>query len=162
MLQRAEDEELACYLLQLTAALRYEPSHDSRLARFLVDRCALQNVHIAGIDSPQQPTQLGSLVVRATMKLISQCECIFMHRRLVRTKIPTGVVLSCCNAIRPEKVPNKQRHLLLTRLAAGRRTTGAWARRCTGCCTRSGRTRCLGRGCSTFTSPSRPPPRPPR
>jgi phosphatidylinositol 3-kinase len=38
VLQRAEDEELACYLLQLTAALRYEPSDNSRLARFLVER----------------------------------------------------------------------------------------------------------------------------
>ena len=38
VLQRAEDDELACYLLQLTAALRYEPSDSSRLARFLVER----------------------------------------------------------------------------------------------------------------------------
>lgn len=44
VLQRAEDEELACYLLQLTAALRYEPSDSSRLARFLVERC------VAGCD----------------------------------------------------------------------------------------------------------------
>jgi Phosphoinositide 3-kinase family, accessory domain (PIK domain) len=40
VLQRAEDDELACYLLQLTAALRYEPSDSSRLARFLVERWA--------------------------------------------------------------------------------------------------------------------------
>lgn len=46
VLQRAEDEELACYLLQLTAALRYELSDDSRLARFLVERC-VQNAHNA-------------------------------------------------------------------------------------------------------------------
>jgi Phosphoinositide 3-kinase family, accessory domain (PIK domain) len=42
VLQRAEDEELACYLLQLTAALRYEPSDNSRLARFLVERCVVK------------------------------------------------------------------------------------------------------------------------
>ncbi|MCO5578082.1 hypothetical protein L7F22_031920 [Adiantum nelumboides] len=46
VLERAEDEELQCYLLQLVQALRFERSEKSRLAHFLVDRAA-QNVDIA-------------------------------------------------------------------------------------------------------------------
>ena len=38
VLKRADDEELRYYLLPLVQALRYEPSDDSRLARFLVSR----------------------------------------------------------------------------------------------------------------------------
>ena len=40
VLQRTDDEELLYYLLQLVQALRYESSHDSRLARFIVGRAA--------------------------------------------------------------------------------------------------------------------------
>lgn len=38
VLERAEDEELQCYLLQLVQALRFERSDKSRLAFFLVQR----------------------------------------------------------------------------------------------------------------------------
>lgn len=39
VLERADDEELRCYLLQLVQALRFERSDKSRLALFLVQRC---------------------------------------------------------------------------------------------------------------------------
>ena len=38
VLERADDEELQCYLLQLVQALRFERSDKSRLALFLVNR----------------------------------------------------------------------------------------------------------------------------
>ena len=38
VLERADDEELQCYLLQLVQALRFERSDKSRLAHFLVNR----------------------------------------------------------------------------------------------------------------------------
>jgi hypothetical protein len=38
VLEKADDEELLCYLLQLVQALRYERSDHSRLASFLVQR----------------------------------------------------------------------------------------------------------------------------
>ena len=38
VLQKADDEELLCYLLQLVQALRYEAADDSPLASFLVSR----------------------------------------------------------------------------------------------------------------------------
>ena len=53
VLQRAEDDELACYLLQLTAALRYEPSDSSRLARFLVERWAWRRTKQAAVQAIQ-------------------------------------------------------------------------------------------------------------
>lgn len=46
VLKRAGDPELGCYLLQLSAALRYEPHDDSLLARFLVHR-ASKNLDLA-------------------------------------------------------------------------------------------------------------------
>ncbi|KAJ7556484.1 hypothetical protein O6H91_05G085500 [Diphasiastrum complanatum] len=46
VLERAEDEELHCYLLQLVQALRFERSDKSRLAFFLVLR-AVQNFDLA-------------------------------------------------------------------------------------------------------------------
>ncbi|KAK3121381.1 hypothetical protein QOZ80_8BG0651910 [Eleusine coracana subsp. coracana] len=46
ILERADDEELQCYLLQLVQALRFERSDNSRLAVFLVNR-ALSNIEIA-------------------------------------------------------------------------------------------------------------------
>lgn len=39
IVQRADDDELLCYLLQLVQALRYEASDESPLASFLVLRC---------------------------------------------------------------------------------------------------------------------------
>lgn len=39
VLERADDEELQCYLLQLVQALRFERSDKSRLSYFLVERC---------------------------------------------------------------------------------------------------------------------------
>lgn len=39
VLERADDEELLCYLLQLVQALRFERSDKSRLSQFLVQRC---------------------------------------------------------------------------------------------------------------------------
>lgn len=39
VLERADDEELQCYLLQLVQALRFERSDKSRLSHFLVQRC---------------------------------------------------------------------------------------------------------------------------
>lgn len=39
VLERADDEELQCYLLQLVQALRFERSDKSRLCQFLVQRC---------------------------------------------------------------------------------------------------------------------------
>ncbi len=39
VLKRAGDKELGQYLLQLSAALRYESRNDSQLARFLLHRC---------------------------------------------------------------------------------------------------------------------------
>ena len=39
VLERADDEELQCYLLQLVQALRFERSDKSRLSHFLVKRC---------------------------------------------------------------------------------------------------------------------------
>lgn len=41
VLERADDEELQCYLLQLVQALRFERSDKSRLSHFLVERCKL-------------------------------------------------------------------------------------------------------------------------
>lgn len=38
VLERADDEELQCYLLQLVQALRFERSDKSRLSHFLVQR----------------------------------------------------------------------------------------------------------------------------
>jgi len=39
VLERADDEELQCYLLQLVQALRFERSDKSCLSQFLVQRC---------------------------------------------------------------------------------------------------------------------------
>lgn len=41
VLERADDEELQCYLLQLVQALRFERSDTSRLCQFLIQRCML-------------------------------------------------------------------------------------------------------------------------
>ncbi|MED6169057.1 hypothetical protein PIB30_017810 [Stylosanthes scabra] len=46
VLERADDEELECYLLQLVQALRFERSDKSRLSYFLVQR-ALRNIELA-------------------------------------------------------------------------------------------------------------------
>ncbi|KAL5229981.1 hypothetical protein ABZP36_028757 [Zizania latifolia] len=46
VLERADDEELQCYLLQLVQALRFERSDESCLAHFLVNR-AVSNIEIA-------------------------------------------------------------------------------------------------------------------
>ena len=46
VLSRAEDDEILIYLLQLVRALRYEPSDDSVLSRFLISR-ALKNEVLA-------------------------------------------------------------------------------------------------------------------
>ena len=46
VLSRAEDDEILIYLLQLVQALRYEPSDDSVLSRFLISR-ALKNEVLA-------------------------------------------------------------------------------------------------------------------
>ncbi|KAK2395675.1 Phosphatidylinositol 3- and 4-kinase family protein [Trifolium repens] len=46
VLERADDEELQCYLLQLVQALRFERSDKSRLSQFLVQR-ALSNIEFA-------------------------------------------------------------------------------------------------------------------
>ncbi|OWM76069.1 phosphatidylinositol 3-kinase, root isoform [Punica granatum] len=46
VLERADDEELQCYLLQLVQALRFERSDKSRLSQFLVQR-SLRNIELA-------------------------------------------------------------------------------------------------------------------
>ncbi|XP_062110333.1 phosphatidylinositol 3-kinase, root isoform [Humulus lupulus] len=46
VLERADDEELQCYLLQLVQALRFERSDKSRLSYFLVQR-SLRNIELA-------------------------------------------------------------------------------------------------------------------
>ncbi|GER33568.1 phosphatidylinositol 3-kinase [Striga asiatica] len=46
VLERADDEELQCYLLQLVQALRFERSDKSRLSQFLVQR-SLCNIDLA-------------------------------------------------------------------------------------------------------------------
>lgn len=46
VLERADDEELQCYLLQLVQALRFERSDKSRLCHFLVQR-SLSNIELA-------------------------------------------------------------------------------------------------------------------
>ncbi|CAK9182753.1 unnamed protein product [Ilex paraguariensis] len=46
VLDRADDEELQCYLLQLVQALRFERSDKSRLSHFLVQR-SLHNIDLA-------------------------------------------------------------------------------------------------------------------
>ncbi|KAK1299177.1 hypothetical protein QJS10_CPB14g00351 [Acorus calamus] len=46
VLERADDDELQCYLLQLVQALRFERSDKSRLALFLVKR-SLYNIELA-------------------------------------------------------------------------------------------------------------------
>ncbi|XP_059309314.1 phosphatidylinositol 3-kinase, root isoform isoform X2 [Lycium ferocissimum] len=46
VLEKADDEELQCYLLQLVQALRFERSDKSRLSHFLVQR-SLRNVELA-------------------------------------------------------------------------------------------------------------------
>lgn len=46
VLQRADDDELQCYLLQLVQALRFERSDRSRLSHFLVQR-SLGNIELA-------------------------------------------------------------------------------------------------------------------
>lgn len=45
VLERADDEELQCYLLQLVQALRFERSDKSRLSQFLVKR-SLNNIEL--------------------------------------------------------------------------------------------------------------------
>ncbi|WZZ51133.1 hypothetical protein YC2023_051240 [Brassica napus] len=51
VLERADDEELQCYLLQLVQAIRFERSDRSRLSQFLVERgmfwCPLRNIELA-------------------------------------------------------------------------------------------------------------------
>lgn len=46
VLERAGDDELQCYLLQLVQALRFERSDRSRLSQFLVER-SLKNIELA-------------------------------------------------------------------------------------------------------------------
>ncbi|XP_022733422.1 phosphatidylinositol 3-kinase, root isoform isoform X2 [Durio zibethinus] len=46
VLERADDEELQCYLLQLVQALRFERTDKSRLSQFLVQR-SLRNIELA-------------------------------------------------------------------------------------------------------------------
>ncbi|KAI9201746.1 hypothetical protein LWI28_028574 [Acer negundo] len=46
VLQRADDEELQCYLLQLVQALQFEHSDKSRLSQFLVERSS-RNIELA-------------------------------------------------------------------------------------------------------------------
>ncbi|KAJ4711089.1 Phosphatidylinositol 3-kinase [Melia azedarach] len=46
ILERADDEELQCYLLQLVQALRFERSDKSRLSQFLVQRSS-HNIELA-------------------------------------------------------------------------------------------------------------------
>ncbi|XP_010269374.1 PREDICTED: phosphatidylinositol 3-kinase, root isoform isoform X2 [Nelumbo nucifera] len=46
VLERADDDELQCYLLQLVQALRFERSDKSRLSHFLVQR-SLHNIELA-------------------------------------------------------------------------------------------------------------------
>ncbi|XP_050206335.1 phosphatidylinositol 3-kinase, root isoform [Mercurialis annua] len=46
VLERADDEELQCYLLQLVQALRFERSDKSRLSQFLVHR-SINNIELA-------------------------------------------------------------------------------------------------------------------
>ncbi|KNA23549.1 hypothetical protein SOVF_023590 [Spinacia oleracea] len=46
VLERADDDELQCYLLQLVQALRFERSDRSRLSHFLVQR-SLRNIELA-------------------------------------------------------------------------------------------------------------------
>ncbi|KAL5723815.1 phosphatidylinositol 3-kinase [Ranunculus cassubicifolius] len=46
VLERADDEELQCYLLQLVQALRFERTDKSRLSHFLVQR-SLRNIEFA-------------------------------------------------------------------------------------------------------------------
>ncbi|PSS26868.1 Phosphatidylinositol 3-kinase [Actinidia chinensis var. chinensis] len=46
VLERADDEELQCYLLQLVQALRFERSDKSRLSHFLVQH-SLRNIELA-------------------------------------------------------------------------------------------------------------------
>ncbi|XP_057950017.1 phosphatidylinositol 3-kinase, root isoform [Malania oleifera] len=46
VLERADDEELQCYLLQLVQALRFERSDKSRLSHFLVQR-SIHNIELA-------------------------------------------------------------------------------------------------------------------
>lgn len=48
VLERADDEELQCYLLQLVQALRFERSDKSRLSQFLVQRCICVVVSLMG------------------------------------------------------------------------------------------------------------------
>lgn len=46
VLERADDEELQCYLLQLVQALRFERSDKSRLSHFLVQRCMHSVIYV--------------------------------------------------------------------------------------------------------------------
>ncbi|KAJ0442952.1 putative phosphatidylinositol 3-kinase [Helianthus annuus] len=46
VLERADDEQLQCYLLQLVQAMRFERSNKSRLSQFLV-QCSLTNIEFA-------------------------------------------------------------------------------------------------------------------
>ncbi|GLU03095.1 hypothetical protein SLE2022_203130 [Rubroshorea leprosula] len=46
VLERADDEELQCYLLQLVQALRFERSDKSRLSQFLIQR-SLRDIELA-------------------------------------------------------------------------------------------------------------------
>uniref|UniRef100_A0A251UN68 Putative phosphatidylinositol Kinase, Armadillo-type fold protein n=1 Tax=Helianthus annuus TaxID=4232 RepID=A0A251UN68_HELAN len=46
VLERADDEELQCYLLQLVQAMRFERSDKSRLSQFLVQR-SLTNIEFS-------------------------------------------------------------------------------------------------------------------
>lgn len=58
VLQKTDDEELLCYLLQLVQALRYEAADDSRLASFLVSR-ARRSITVASFLFWYLLTELG-------------------------------------------------------------------------------------------------------
>ncbi|KAK2659192.1 hypothetical protein Ddye_005725 [Dipteronia dyeriana] len=62
VLQRADDEELQCYLLQLVEALRFERSEKSRLSQFLVERSS-RNIELASFLRWYVTVELGEPVL---------------------------------------------------------------------------------------------------
>ncbi|PRP74067.1 hypothetical protein PROFUN_08691 [Planoprotostelium fungivorum] len=118
-LRRLSDAELSVYLLQLTAALKYESYHDSALSAFLLQRCIANSgrlgfqffwhlrseMHVAEI------SQRYALLLEGYIKGCSQD-----HRQdLLRQCQLISALESAAAAIKPlavpEKVPTLQSHL---------------------------------------------------
>ncbi|KAI9169947.1 hypothetical protein LWI28_019983 [Acer negundo] len=84
VLERADDEELQCYLLQLVQALRFERSDKSHLSQFLVERSS-RNIELASFLRWYVTVELGELAL--TKRFYSTHEIL---EERVKKLAPTG------------------------------------------------------------------------